>query len=288
MVAEDRLIRNVSDTALWVAAYRAQETERPDALFSDPFARKLAGERGQKIAVATPFQGKNSWPFVARTLSFDDIVTTQVQKGVDMVVNLAAGLDARPYRMSLPASLKWIEVDLPDILTYKEEILADDKPVCSLERIRLDLSNVSARRELFADLGRRARKALVLSEGLLAYFTAEEVSSLATDLAAPPSFQLWANDIGSPGLMRMLQKRLEKQLGPANSPLKFAPPEGPGFFTNFGWKAIEIRNVLKTAARVKRLPFFLRIMALLPDSNGAQGNRPWSGILLCERQSAAK
>jgi methyltransferase (TIGR00027 family) len=286
--AEDRLIRNVSDTALWVAAYRAQETERPDALFSDPFARRLAGERGQQIAVATPFQGKNSWPFVARTLSFDEIVTTQVQKGVDMVVNLAAGLDARPYRMSLPASLKWVEVDLPDILTYKEEILANDKPVCSLERIRLDLSNVSARRAIFTDLSRRARKVLVLSEGLLAYFTAEEVSALASDLAAPHSFQLWANDIGSPGLMRMLQKRLQSQLDPANAPLKFAPPEGPEYFSKFGWKPVEIRNVLKTAARVKRLPFFLRIMALFPESNGAQGNRPWSAILLCEKQAAAK
>jgi len=39
-----------------------------------------------------------------------------------MVVNLAAGLDARPYRMSLPASLQWIEVDLPEILAYKEKI----------------------------------------------------------------------------------------------------------------------------------------------------------------------
>ena len=43
------IIRNVSDTARWVAFYRAMESERPDAVFRDPFARRLAGERGEAI-----------------------------------------------------------------------------------------------------------------------------------------------------------------------------------------------------------------------------------------------
>ena len=50
--------------------------------------------------------------------------------------------------MALPSSLKWIEADLPGILDYKEEILSAEKPVCQLEHIRLDLSDVSGRREL--------------------------------------------------------------------------------------------------------------------------------------------
>ena len=62
--------------------------------------------------------GKNpSWPWVARTYLFDQFISEQVAQGVDMVVNLAAGLDARPYRMDLPASLKWVEVDLPELLS---------------------------------------------------------------------------------------------------------------------------------------------------------------------------
>src|SRR5713226_8747122 len=99
-----------------------------------------------------------------------------------MVVNLAAGLDARPYRMALPASLQWIEVDLPEILTYKEQILSGEKPACALERFRLNLSDVAARRDLFAQLGRKASRALILSEGLIIYLTDDEVGSLAQDL----------------------------------------------------------------------------------------------------------
>ena len=66
-----------------------------------------------------------------------------------MVVNLAAGLDARPYRMALPPNLDWIEVDLPDLVDYKERILAGETPACRLERVRLDLADVAARRKLF-------------------------------------------------------------------------------------------------------------------------------------------
>jgi methyltransferase (TIGR00027 family) len=284
MSETEPLIRNISDTARWAATYRAGETDRPDALFRDPFARRLAGARGEQIAESMPFSQKSTWSWVMRTYLVDHFITEQVQQGVDMVINLAAGLDARPYRMALPASLKWIEVDLPEILTYKEEILAGEKPVCALERVRLDLSNLSGRRELFEQLGGTANKALVITEGLLVYLTADEVGSLARDLAAPRSFQGWILDIASPGLLRMLQKKIGSQVSQAGAPLKFGPKEGPGFFAPYGWKPLGVRSLLKEAARQKRLPIFLRLMALLPESNGAQGSRPWSGVCLLAKQ----
>src|SRR4029078_1946856 len=98
-----RLIKNISDTAKWVAVFRAEESERPDAVFHDPFARKLAGDKGEQIANAIAFGRENSWSFVARTFLFDEIIMRHVSEGYDMVLNLAAGLDARPYRMDLPS-----------------------------------------------------------------------------------------------------------------------------------------------------------------------------------------
>ncbi len=121
-----------------------------------------------------------------------------------MVVNLAAGLDTRPYRMDLPQQLSWVEVDLPGILDYKEETLAGETSRCQLQRVRLDLSDVSARRELFSDLSGRSKRALILSEGLIIYLTAEAAGSLADDLAHQESFRHWILDIASPGLLKML------------------------------------------------------------------------------------
>ena len=277
------LIRNVSDTARWVAVYRARETERPDAHFRDPFARRLAGERGDQIARSMPLGRDNDWSMITRTYLGDQFINEQVRRGVDMVINLAAGLDARPYRMKLPPTLKWVEVDLPEILSYKEEILRDEKPVCSLERIRLDLSNAGARRELFAELGGRAQNVLIMTEGLLIYLNTEDVAGLAKDLAAPSSFRSWILDIASPGLLRMLAKRMTKQGLLQAAPFKFAPPEGPDFFVPYGWKPVAVQSLLKNAARLKRLSLLFRIAAMLPETERSRRERPWSGMCLLKR-----
>jgi methyltransferase (TIGR00027 family) len=284
MAQAESLIRNISDTALLAAVYRARESKRRDALFHDPLARCLAGTRGEQIADSMPFSERNSWAWVVRTYMFDQFITEQCQQGVDMVVNLAAGLDTRPYRMSLPATLQWIEVDLPGILTYKEEILANERPVCALEHVRLDLSDVTARRELFAQLGGRAAKILIFTEGFIIYFSADQVRALAEDLAAPPAFQRWILDLASPGVLRLLQKNMNLSLSKGVSSLQFGPEEGPGFFVPCGWKPIEVRSPLKTAARLKRLSFGMWLLSLLPQSNGRQGSRPWSGICLFAKQ----
>ena len=275
-------IRNISDTARWVAVYRARETERTDAVFRDPFARRLAGERGEQIAASMSFAEKNSWPFVARTWLIDHVISSQVKLGTDMVVNLAAGLDARPYRMNLPGSLQWIEVDLSEILTYKEDVLRNEAPVCQVERVRLDLSDVRARRDLFSELGRRTNRALVVSEGLLVYLDDKEVTSLGQDLAVARSFQHWIIDLASPALLKMLAKKMGAPLDQAGAPLKFAPREGPQFFARSGWKPVEIHSVMHAAAKLNRLSFFLRLIAK-SSSPAFQAKRPWSAVCLLER-----
>ena len=278
-------VRNISDTARWAAYFRAEETKRPDALFRDRFADRLCGQHGVAIANTLPDGNKHAWAWVTRTYLFDQFIDQELRQGVDLVLNLAAGLDARPYRMQLPASLEWIEVDLPEILAYKEEILANEKPTCALERVRLNLADAEARRTLFAELNRRAKKILVLTEGLLIYLNEEEVARLARDLASGASFQRWIIDLGSPGLLKMMQKTTGKHLSEVGAPFKFAPAEGPAFFAPHGWEPMEVKPILGTAAKFKRPPFFLRLLARLPERKGPAGNRPWSGVCLFRKSN---
>ena len=107
------MIEHVSDTALWVAAYRAMESERSDALFHDRFASILTGDKGLRMARWAKASRYTKWSVVIRTCIIDSYVQALVAEGVDTVLNLGAGLDARPYRMSLPESLSWIEIDFP-------------------------------------------------------------------------------------------------------------------------------------------------------------------------------
>jgi methyltransferase (TIGR00027 family) len=280
-------IRNISDTALWVAVYRARESERPDAVFRDLYASKLAGDRGAEMAAAMSFAQRHSWSYVARTWLVDQVIEREVLRGADMVINLAAGLDARPYRMQLPASLRWIEVDLPEMLNYKQKILAADTPGCSVERVALDLRDQAARRALFQRLGGEAKRVVVLSEGLLIYFPDDEVAKLALDLAAPPAFRLWAIDLTSPALLKMLKKTVGISLDKAGSPLLFAPREGPEFFRTYGWKTIEVRSLLQTAAQLKRLSFGMRLFSLFPDPAGGKPDKPWGGMCVFENGTSA-
>jgi len=282
---DEPLIRDVSDTARWVAAYRAQETERPDAAFRDPFARALAGERGERIAQAIAKSGDYSWPLIARTYLFDRYVTRLVKAGVDLVVNLAAGLDTRPYRMELPASLRWVEVDLPDILDYKESVLGDAKPVCAFERVRLDLTNEDARRGLFDRLGRSSQRAAILTEGLLIYLMPQAVGELAEDLTRPASFQHWVIDIANRAVVDMMTQQAGGATHMAGAPFLFAPAEGPAFFTAHGWSPAEVRTILKTAGKIGRLPIMMRPFALLPESDAPRGNMPWSAVCLLARSN---
>jgi methyltransferase (TIGR00027 family) len=268
--------------------YRAQESERTDAVFRDTYASKLAGERGMQIAAAMPLARRHSWSYTARTWLVDQVIERSVQQGTDMVINLAAGLDSRPYRMRLPTSLRWIEIDLPDMLNYKQEILAAERPVCALERVPLDLKDTAARRALFQRLGVDARQVLVVSEGLIIYFDTDDAAELARDLAAPATFRLWVTDLTSPALLRMLQKAIGRPLVEAGSPLKFAPREGPEFFAPYGWKAVETRSLLRTAAKLKRLSLGMRLLSLLPDPGGRKPDKPWGGVCVLENCRATR
>jgi methyltransferase (TIGR00027 family) len=284
MAENPSVVRNISDTALWAAYFRAEETKRPDALFQDPYAEKLEEGKGTEIAKSIPQGQDNAWAWVTRTYLFDKFIREEIERGADLIVNCAAGLDARPYRMELPSTLHWVELDLPEILAYKEARLAKEKPRCSLERIRVDLENVTERQRVLEAVGAKGKRGVVLTEGLLIYLAAEEVSSLATDLANVSSLQRWLLDIVSPKLLKMMQKRTGRALEKVGAPFRFSPVGGPRFFEPFGWETIEVPSLLKTATKFGRPPFLLRLLSKLPEDKNFKGDRPWSGVCLLGKE----
>ena len=282
-------ITNVSDTALWVACYRALETERPDAIFHDPYARRLAGERGFQILDRLPSGRKMSWPIVTRTAVMDEIILRSIKAdGIDTVLDLAAGLDARPWRLPLPPSLRWIDVDLPDMLDYKQSVLAGERPVCIYEPVRVDLADGFARRELFRMVGASAKRVLVITEGLLIYLQPEQVANLARDLHDIPAMQFWLSDLASPRLLQMLEKNWAPSLRAGNAPLLFGPAEGTGFFLPLGWREVDFRSSFHEGLRLGRcLPFarFWLLLGTLAPRARREAFKRFSGIVLFQRDA---
>jgi methyltransferase (TIGR00027 family) len=281
---ESNPIRNVSDTALWVAVYRAMESERSDAHFNDPFARRLAGERGELIVKTMPSGMQMSWPMVVRTAVMDEIILRCVQQGVDTVLNLAAGLDTRAYRLDLPKTLRWYHVDFPDMVDYVQQHMKDEVPRCQLEYISADLRESSTRQKLFSEAA-SGRSVLVITEGLLVYLQSEQVAELAKDLHDIARARWWLTDLASPYLLKMLKKRLGNNLQKGNAPMQFAPAQGTAFFKDFGWRESEFRSTWKEGIRLKRTMAFAWLWELLmhlqSKKRKAESER-MSGIVLFE------
>lgn len=274
----DHLISHISDTARWTAAYRATETLRPDALFHDPLASHLAGDRGRAIATGAPRMIR--WWSVSRTKLIDDLVAESVDGGCDRVLNLAAGFDTRPYRLDLPAKLEWIEADLPAIIDEKQRLLKGEPARCRLSRIAVDLNDALSRRALLADATRDAQKALVITEGLLLYLSEQQVRVLADDLHRK-EISAWITDLLAPSLVRRTRRQMSDL---DNAPLMFEPTNGVEFFEQHGWSVGAICSIVKHARRSKRLPLVLRLAAYLPEANPRKlKHAPWSGVVRFDR-----
>lgn len=246
------VIHDVTDTAFWVATYRAIESNRPDALFQDPFASRLTGDKGFHISKRMIGSQYISWSVVLRTWIIDRFIEKLITEGVDTILNLGAGLDSRPYRMNLPSSLRWIEVDLPRIIQLKEERLKHDRPNCKLERIQLDLSNKAERIKIFLDVAQNSKKTGILTEGVIPYLSNEDVGTLADELSCQIPFQYWIVDYFSPKLMSMIKKDLIKNRQLKNAPLQFSPKNWEAFFSSHKWAPYQTQYLITESLKLGR------------------------------------
>jgi methyltransferase (TIGR00027 family) len=271
MSAPGPLLADVSDTARWMAYLRALESERPDALFRDPYARRLAGERGRTIAEGMP-DAPGAKPGAAgfasllavRTQVFDELITESVRAAeADAVLNLAAGLDARPYRLSLPPSLVWIEADRGAILEPKAALLANETAACRVERIAVDLADAIARQQLFERVASSHARVVVITEGLLVYLEESVVRSLAAELRAQPAVQRWILEAVAPEVLKRNMGAWGHILRRANAEWKFARADGFDFYGKLGWAPVEKRAFFDESRRLGRGPRDERLLGLL-------------------------
>jgi methyltransferase (TIGR00027 family) len=248
-------VESVHDTAFLTALWRAIETERADAHFRDPYARLLAGTRGEQYHRRWPGGQEGATGCIVRTCLFDALILqTMGETPIDSVINLGAGLDTRPYRLPLAASLNWIEVDSAAVLRYKASKLEEYRPACAVEVVPMDLMDRAARRDVFERIAAKARQVLVVTEGLLVYMSEEQVASLARDLHEQPAFQWWLCDILSPIAFQVMAKLLGQSPPACDVKLQFAPEQGSDFFQQYGWKCVEFRSCLQEGIRLHRWP----------------------------------
>jgi methyltransferase (TIGR00027 family) len=199
----------VGFTALLAAAGRAVEAGREQALVRDPYAAAFV--RAARLPRPMPLSPEAadadaSFPWAdgsqyiaVRSRFFDDYLAAAVSApapgsadaAIRQVVLLAAGLDARAFRMEWPAGVTVLEVDAPQVLAFKAGVLADDgaRAACSRREVGADL-RADWTAELLAAGLRPTAPTAWLAEGLLIYLPGEAKERLlaaVTDLSAPGS-----------------------------------------------------------------------------------------------------
>ncbi|CQD03723.1 methyltransferase, putative, family protein [Mycobacterium lentiflavum] len=192
---------SVGSTAVTIAAARAVETEQPDALIRDPYARMLATNAGVGVlwgamldpAVAAKVEALDAElvadlahirGYVAvRTHFFDRYLADAVAAGIRQVVILASGLDSRAYRLDWPDGTAIYEVDQPEVLAYKATTLAENGVGPSTDRreVGIDLRQDWPSALRAAGFDPSAATAW-LAEGLLMYLPAEAQDRLFTQI----------------------------------------------------------------------------------------------------------
>src|SRR5207248_24096 len=168
-----------------MAADRARESARPDRLFEDPWAEKLAGPEGMRI-MADMEAGMPENPAIPiRTRYFDDRLLAMVGGGrITQVVLVGAGMDTRAFRLGLPVGVTFFELDKPALLSLKEQRLveAGARSTCERRLVPVDLKNPWSQELVSAGFA-VTKPAVFVAEGLLGYLEEPEVHELVDTLA---------------------------------------------------------------------------------------------------------
>lgn len=280
-------IHHISDTSRWMAYVRALESQRPDALFRDAFASRLAGEAGEAIA-----RGIGDVEFIAqsiavRTAVMDELILETVNRNeVDLVLNLAAGLDTRPWRLALPPGLQWLDVDLPEVLEFKAGVIGREPATCEYESWPANILETAARAGVLKRCS-GAHRALIVTEGFLVYLSPTQVSALARDLHAQPSMMWWLSDLTGPRALEMLQRVWGPRFPGAK--FQFAPPDSADFFRRLHWREVLFRSSQEDDKRLERAPktsLLSRVVLWLSPAAFRAEMRRLSGIALLTRDDA--
>jgi methyltransferase (TIGR00027 family) len=239
----------VGNTARWIAASRAIESELVAPLFVDPYARELSGAEGfalqARMREAMGASGTGPDLYLSlRTKFLDDGLVDAVRRlSLRQVVVLAAGMDTRAYRIPWPEGVTLFEVDRDEIFDHKEPVLArvDVSPSCDRRVVRADLAHPWAAALTGAGFNPK-KPAAFLVEGLLMYLQEAEAVALMTTIRALAARGSWlAGDCINPEVLTSpYLTRYMDALRAAGSPWRFGIEQPEAFFTNHGWDATAI------------------------------------------------
>ncbi len=243
----------VAATGLLAAAVRAEESRREDPLFTDPFAARLAGDDGRRLlADAVAATGQSPAEIAIRTRFFDEALLDAQRDGASQVVILAAGMDARAFRLPWRPATTVYEVDQPGVLATKEQRLAGAAARCRRVAVGVDLTD-DWPKALISRGFTSSDKTVWLVEGLLQYLDAPAVDALfaRVDRLSAAGDVLLYNVIGQTLLEAPFLQTTRQFMRRLGAPWTFGTDAPAALVERHGWTAV-VTDVAEPGSRWHR------------------------------------
>ncbi|HKD77604.1 MAG TPA: SAM-dependent methyltransferase [Ktedonobacterales bacterium] len=272
--------RPVALTAQWTAMARSVESQRPDAMFHDPWAELLAGKSGAGWLELQPPEHPGL-RIALRTRFFDDFFEKHMSDGEPrQVVLLAAGYDTRAFRLAWPAGTTLFEIDQPAVLARKDDILrqAQAQPQCTRITIGMDLS-FQWTAPLLAAGFQPDTPSIWLIEGLLMYLAPEDARQVVATVTQLASVGSWLGvDLLNPATLTspLTRDRIER-LANRGMPWQFGVDDPHAWLDSQGWDA-QVMSMAEVGRQYGRWPYPPVSSNLPPDQ------MPSSFLVTAKRQ----
>ncbi len=221
---------------------RSEESLRPDRLFEDPFAAILSGDAGRAALAAYRAAVGPSIPIIeVRTRFFDEALLRASAAGVRQFVILAAGMDARAYRLPWAEKTRVFEIDQREVIAHKERALHGVAARC--ERISIASNLADDWPRALAASGHDAHAPTCwLVEGLLQYLEAGMVEGLFARINAlsAPGSRLLYDVVGRTLLTAPMLGLVLRYMSELGAPWIFGTDHPASLVEGDGWRAAPI------------------------------------------------
>ena len=263
----------ISNTAYYCCGVRMEDAKKTPSICNDVYAQKFMDERG--LQIFEPFKSEKmpNISNITRCRLIDDYLLAELAENNQLnIITIGAGFDSRPYRLK---GGNWLEIDEPQIISYKNEKLPVDECSNSLRRISIDFTRESLKEKLETE-GAGDYTVFVI-EGVFMYLEAEAIeTTISTIQDLFPKHTLYCDLMTKKFFTRFAQSVHSKLVASGG---RFSErPDSPGkIFAQHHYKTIEQTPMFRRAGELGilwdevKIPKFvceLMLNVFLKDLNG--------------------
>ncbi|NES81865.1 MAG: class I SAM-dependent methyltransferase [Moorea sp. SIO2B7] len=236
----------VSNTAYYCCGIRMEDAKRDNSVCNDIYAQRFMDERGMQIFEPFKSEKMANIGSITRCRLIDDYLKAELANNSDLnVISIGAGFDTRPYRLT---GGNWLEIDEPQIITYKNEKLPVDECSNPLRRISIDFAHESLADKLKKE--DKDRHTIFVIEGVFMYLDSEAINKTVKALQEHfPKHALYCDLMTSQFFYKFTQN-VHKKLVAAGGKFSKLPDEPEEIFTNHHYTLVERTPMFKRAGEL--------------------------------------